>query len=259
MEVKYQEYLEKDETLKYEGRLFQPTKEDKPVILVLTNKRLGKIDPKTAKVKFNDLWSIHSIENDAESSYIFQLFVYKKSKSRFLKSATDINSYLKVQSYLCESTEKRTEWVDSFYEALRDFWQQFFEKQYVPEPEIYQVHALLTKFNRKKKKQIRCLVLSTERVFNIGVKLSDMKPSKVRWAIPLSRLEKVLLYRNNLRAFGIQINNTALKKNSQSKMSTIYSFLAKDIEEREMIVQELHILYLNKMGKQVSIEEMGNI
>ncbi|KAJ6245780.1 hypothetical protein M0813_20200 [Anaeramoeba flamelloides] len=256
-ESKYSHLLKDGETLIAEQVLLIPFKEDKQICLILTNRRYAKVEMKTQQVKwFRDLWSINNVVLDSDSIYLFHLVSYKTSKSRFRRNSESIHNHLNNRQYLCESEEKRDEIVNFFTQALREYHQRLFELNFIRNPEIYQTHSMLIKINRKGKRQIRCLSFSNISIYNIIIKLRGMKPAKILWKINWTNLSKIILFSNNPLAFAFELHKTHLKNRiKKNKLNNYYTFISQNLREKLLIVEELHLLYFNKTGEQIQIEE----
>ncbi len=81
-------------------------------------------------------------------------------------------------SFSLSSKAERDETCILFNRLLQDFWQLLFESRLVPSPEIYQFHAFIRKVNRKGREQIRCIVISDKRIYNVKFKPGDPDPKK---------------------------------------------------------------------------------
>jgi hypothetical protein len=97
-----------------------------------------------------------------------------------------------------ENPTKKELWVIALQRLLRDFWQEYFEgrvqhsivmfKKHLPispfwfaesiivDPEIYQVHRVLLRYNSKGKKAPSCFIMSTTTIYAYSVHKFSVEP-----------------------------------------------------------------------------------
>eukprot|EP01132_Coremiostelium_polycephalum_P005873 gene5873-7305_t len=152
-------------------------------------------------------------------------------------SSTSHDSYISEKILIAESEEIRDQWLISLKIITRQLFQKFFESTYIPAPAIYQLHMYVYKTNRKGKNQIRCIVLSTERLYNISVK-QTLELGKIKWSFPISALKNLQVFKNPSNLLIMCQDN---KENS--KVKETQQFIFKDQSERNLMVNEMRRIY----------------
>lgn len=144
-------------------------------------------------------------------------------------------------------------WVTLLNRASREHWQEFFELTMVPAPEVYQGHWLLTKVNKSGKMQVRILLLSTERLYNVEVKSGSLAVSKIKWSLPVNTLRAVGTYVHDERAMQLLVKN---EKTDAQHVKQEYVFLARNEAERSEVLAEVRRIHYEITDRHLRIEEV---
>ncbi|EGG22417.1 hypothetical protein DFA_04538 [Cavenderia fasciculata] len=152
-------------------------------------------------------------------------------------------NYIREKLWVAESEDIRDQWLIAVRLVSRNLFQKFFESNFIPSPAFYQLHLYVYKINRKGKTQVRCVLISSERFYNISVKQS-LEIGKVKWSFPLASLKNLQIFKNPPNLLIVHIDN---KENS--KVKEHQQFITRDSHERNLLANELRRLY-NKLTKQ---------
>eukprot|EP01112_Ceratiomyxa_fruticulosa_P018118 TRINITY_DN5750_c0_g1_i1.p1 TRINITY_DN5750_c0_g1~~TRINITY_DN5750_c0_g1_i1.p1 ORF type:complete len:358 (+),score=56.30 TRINITY_DN5750_c0_g1_i1:183-1256(+) len=243
---------------------------EKLFILLLTTTRYYKISVDSFhQVWSRDLIDLHAIEGDDASSAatptLLRLVCRVAPKSSREPRDSSVRNrmsvegpltyglmdknLLKPKSYHAESIEVRDHWLIALRVLLRDMWQQKFESTLILSPDIYQTHVYVDKINRHGKNQVRCVLLSIDRLFNVMSK-GMTEIGKVKWSFPHEAMSKLDMYANPPNLLDIHVDSS--NKGVRGKVKNVISLAFKDKLERDMIVAELRRLYFNKTKKHLS-------
>ena len=115
--------------------------------------------------------------------------------------STTLDPFLETKTFKCDSEDVRDFWIIAFRAILRQYWQFYFESKYIAyvqpctcdlqfrPPEVYQFHRFVTKTNAKGRSQIRCLALSSDRLYNIQApEQVPLTPGKIKVALQVKLL-----------------------------------------------------------------------
>jgi hypothetical protein len=70
----------------------------------------------------------------------------------------------------CVADGKRDELVCRLLQHVQDYWQRELERQIIPAPQFYQLHAFVTKQKGDGRCVVRALVVSNSHISNVHVK-----------------------------------------------------------------------------------------
>mmetsp|Transcript_7792 Transcript_7792/g.24019 ORF Transcript_7792/g.24019 Transcript_7792/m.24019 type:complete len:199 (-) Transcript_7792:40-636(-) len=136
--------------------------------------------------------------------------------------------------------------------AARNLWQAFFEVRFIPNPDIYQAHCILTKFTRKKKRLTRCLLLTMDKVYNLSLN-STFEPEVLRWTFGYNSIVDLEVFAGNPRTFSftLQPRTASLGGVRTTSLPDRFIFEANSDHERKWIMHEISRLYSLKMRNQL--------
>ncbi|KAN0035535.1 hypothetical protein ACTA71_004809 [Dictyostelium dimigraforme] len=154
------------------------------------------------------------------------------------------DNYISEKIFITESEEIRDQWLVSLRLLTRQTFQKYFESTFIPAPAIYQLHIYAYKTNRKGKNQIRCILVSTERCYNISIKTPSLEIGKVKWSFPISALKTLQVFKSAPNILVLTLDN---KENT--KVKEVQQFILKDLIERNLLTNELRRIYA-KLTKQ---------
>ncbi|KAM9964726.1 hypothetical protein ACTFIW_004502 [Dictyostelium discoideum] len=154
------------------------------------------------------------------------------------------DNYISEKIFITESEEIRDQWLVSLRLLTRQTFQKYFESTFIPAPAIYQLHIYAYKTNRKGKNQIRCILVSTERCYNISIKTPSLEIGKVKWSFPIAALKTLQVFKSAPNILVLTLDN---KENS--KVKEVQQFILKDLIERNLLTNELRRIYA-KLTKQ---------
>ncbi|KAN0015714.1 hypothetical protein ACTFIU_008458 [Dictyostelium citrinum] len=154
------------------------------------------------------------------------------------------DNYISEKIFITESEEIRDQWLVSLRLLTRQTFQKYFESTFIPAPAIYQLHIYAYKTNRKGKNQIRCILVSTERCYNISIKTPSLEIGKVKWSFPIAALKSLQVFKSAPNILVLTLDN---KENT--KVKEVQQFILKDLIERNLLTNELRRIYA-KLTKQ---------
>ncbi|GAM23109.1 hypothetical protein SAMD00019534_062840 [Acytostelium subglobosum LB1] len=143
---------------------------------------------------------------------------------------------------MAESEDDRDHWLIAMRFLVRNLFQKQFEAAILPAPEVYQLHLYVHKSSRKGKSQVKCMLLSTERLYCLSVKHS-WAMGKVKWSVPYSALKGLQISKINCNQLVVTLDNK-----DNTKLKDVQQFTMRDVFERNMFLNELRRLY-NKTTK----------
>ncbi|EGC28738.1 hypothetical protein DICPUDRAFT_159779 [Dictyostelium purpureum] len=164
------------------------------------------------------------------------------STSMAKRSSND--NYMAEKILIAESEETRDQWLISLRLLTRQTFQKYFEASFIPAPAIYQLHVYAYKTNRKGKNQVRCILISTERCYNISIKTPSLEIGKVKWSFPIGNLKSLSTFKNAPNTLVLILDN---KENTKVKEQQ--QFILKDQIERNLLINEIRRIFL-KITKQ---------
>jgi len=123
-----------------------------------------------------------------------------------------------------------------------------FETMHMIVPEIYQFHRFVSKVNSKGRYQIRCIAVSTERIYNLQLPEGyPLIPGKQKWQFKIPLLKK------------IQVNSDSPKVltlvTSLPKIKPIVSFSFKDEKETSFVLNEIKRLYFAQTNTELEVDQ----
>ncbi|KAK5577765.1 hypothetical protein RB653_002713 [Dictyostelium firmibasis] len=154
------------------------------------------------------------------------------------------DNYISEKIFITESEEIRDQWLVSLRLLTRQTFQKYFESTFIPAPAIYQLHIYAYKTNRKGKNQIRCILVSTERCYNISIKTPSLEIGKIKWSFPIAALKTLQVFKSAPNILVLTLDN---KENT--KVKEVQQFILKDLIERNLLTNELRRIY-SKLTKQ---------
>eukprot|EP00761_Pharyngomonas_kirbyi_P002429 gb/GECH01002433.1/.p1 GENE.gb/GECH01002433.1/~~gb/GECH01002433.1/.p1 ORF type:complete len:288 (+),score=56.41 gb/GECH01002433.1/:1-864(+) len=190
---------------------------------------------------------IQSVVRDEEgNTNNLQVNYYQQHKKNFV---------LQFQDYNFENREKRDEFFIVFNRLLQDYWQRIFEARLIPEPEIYQFHLFLQKISRRGKPQLRCLVLSSDKVYSLKMSPGETDPKKstIRWVVPWEILSNLEWYKLSPDSFSIVFDKKNAPK-SVKNLHSLCSFSCNSEKERKIVVAEIRRLVYSKTNSPLQCE-----
>eukprot|EP00013_Stygamoeba_regulata_P024416 CAMPEP_0177646710 /NCGR_PEP_ID=MMETSP0447-20121125/9914_1 /TAXON_ID=0 /ORGANISM="Stygamoeba regulata, Strain BSH-02190019" /LENGTH=410 /DNA_ID=CAMNT_0019149251 /DNA_START=63 /DNA_END=1295 /DNA_ORIENTATION=+ len=226
----------------------------KGCLLVVSAVRLHVLqtDRKTQKVVSRSLVDLHEVRIDVDSlqqPLILHVTFRETKKSKIQGKYAKL---LHTQSFEMANRTQRDLFELVIRAAARNLWQAFFEVRFIPNPDIYQAHCILTKFTRKKKRLTRCLLLTMDKVYNLSLN-STFEPEVLRWTFGYNSIVDLEVFAGNPRTFSftLQPRTASLGGVRTTSLPDRFIFEANSDHERKWIMHEISRLYSLKMRNQL--------
>ncbi|GAM23007.1 hypothetical protein SAMD00019534_061820, partial [Acytostelium subglobosum LB1] len=194
--------------------------------------------------------SPHLGSSSHQTSGMQRLSMVTASIKRATGSHSTDDSFVGEKSLVAESEDARDQWLIALRQLMRNTFQKLFESSFIPAPAVYQLHLYVYKTNRKGKNQIRCILVSTERVYNISVKQS-LELGKPKWSFSIGSLKGLQVFKNPTNLLLINIDSSK----ESGKIKETQQFVMRDTNERNLLANELKRLYTKITKGTLSKEE----
>mmetsp|Transcript_19660 Transcript_19660/g.27105 ORF Transcript_19660/g.27105 Transcript_19660/m.27105 type:complete len:279 (+) Transcript_19660:31-867(+) len=216
---------------------------NKPVYLLISTEHFYKIDPYSKKKLWvMPLFNLHEIK-EAEGGLRLVYQEFDKKGAKMAKKAIKESSFKTM--LLKSSDANQLTLVSIASEALmRRFWQALFEGSLIQQPDLYQGHLFVFKFDKKQKLNYRCLVLSTNRLF-MTTPSETSNNFIVKWAIRYDDIELVSQVDSHPLVFLIQFvqNATSVAGIRNRPIRSKIAFQALNVIGRQQAIHDLQRTY----------------
>jgi len=226
----------------------------KPCVLLISTVHYYKITTETNvhmewRKELREIHSLEDCELSSSSSSSLQTATLLQPEAIKIVShlplakskvgSTKLGEFIEERTFVFDSQEIREEWMLLLRALVRNIWQAQFEHSYLQAPEIYQLHKFVTKVNNKGRNQVRCLAISTERVYNIqAIQGYPPSPGKIKWYFKINTIKKIASVEDN------EGGRTLVISTSLPKGKTEVTFIFKDSKERREVLHELRRLFI---------------
>jgi hypothetical protein len=211
--------------------------------------------------EYRDVHSVRKEEGLALSIWLLGAHGAKSKVKEKLKgwgSGEMASNHLSEKEFTCNNEEERSDLYRIVKKLSMDAWQYFFEVEGpIKPPEIYQGHLFLTKRNRKGKFQIRFIVMSNRKMYNMEAKISSktrVEVHKCKWAFPLSDIKAVATYTDEPIALTLTVDTQHSEK---KKVKDSVTYLVDNQTERDFCIAELRRLYYLSSRQELSVITQG--
>jgi len=237
-------------------RKFSKNGLEKAFVLIVTRTKYYKLEAATSKKLWEkNLLEIQTVQFDDDDPFKITLTCKKTppstTKAWIIVPSASHNMDLSEKVIIAETPDAMDEWFIIMRALVRDAWQALFESQYISAPDVYQVHFFAEKINRKGKSQVRCIVVSTEKVYNIDVKAGTLDLGKLKWSFPITSLTNVYVYNTPSNMVLLRINSSHLQK-----VKPLTSLVLRNKLDRNIIVGEIRRIYFSKKKYHLPKEEL---
>jgi hypothetical protein len=198
--------------------------------------------------KSKPLTDIHSITRDDHNPFIFYMNFFSGDAFSFFRRSTG-KFNLKSRKFICSSVLQAQEWITIFSRLVRARWQEAFESQIIPSPEVYQRHFFFM-HNQKQ----RLVVLSNIWMYNVEVTVKPLVLKEVKWCVPIHCLQEVqignddqsvttILSLQKLDASKRFFDAAHPQKDFSSAKKVTHEWNCRDKFERLSFIEKLHQVY----------------
>jgi len=216
-------------------------------VIMITDRNMYKYTPQYKKVWQTDLRDIHSIDIDAKTHEVMTLAIRCNKNNQLVGKKGGSGLYAElIHTELCqaESIMARDLWATALSRVCRISYQKYFENTTVPNPEVYQWNVYMNKLNETGKLQVRCLVASTTRLYNIRVMPGVELDRRPQWAFPIASLVALITYGDNPLMFSFRVTpKTPSGTGRAAPMRELVTYVVSHVNERNFLLQDLKRLY----------------
>jgi len=216
----------------------------KGVYLVLTTDNFRKIDVGTRKqvssMSHSVVFEMHCGEGELR---LVHTTGDKKSSGNMVKKT--IKDAFKSSTFTTED-KKQMEVFNVACECMcRRFWQTHFEQTIVEQPDLYQYHMFLTKYDKKGKPKYRCLVLSSSCLYLIVPCSTTSNNFILKWAVRLECIEFVSRHEDFPAIFTVYLTagSPSTKGSRQAPLRSKIVFQARTPRQRQRFIRDLCRVY----------------